>query len=126
MLSYFTVGTNNFPAAVKFYDSLMADMGATKVYETDRIAGWGWGIGTPMFIVIKPFDQQAATAGNGTMVSFDAPDPEQVNKLHAKVLAMGGSDEGAPGMRGEALYVGYCRDLDGNKMNFIHYLPPAK
>ncbi|MES2603584.1 MAG: VOC family protein [Pseudomonadota bacterium] len=124
MLSYFTVGTNNLPAATRFYDALMADMGATKVSEFERGTAWGWGIGTPMFIIMTPFDQNPATVGNGTMVSFDATSPEQVNALHAKVLAMGGSDEGAPGMRGEALYVGYCRDLDGNKMNFIHYLPP--
>src|SRR5688572_15205486 len=125
MISYFTVGTNNFESAVKFYDALMSEMGAQKVYTTDRLAGWGWGIGTPLFVVTKPFDQKSATSGNGTMISFDAASVEQVDKWHAKVLEMGGSNEGDPGMRGTSMYVAYCRDRDGNKFNFIHYLPAA-
>lgn len=125
MISYFMVGTNNFDQAVEFYGALMAEMGAQKVYATDKNAGWGWGIGTPMFIVAKPYNKEPATRGNGTMISFDAVSPAQVDMLHAKVLEMGGSNEGAPGMRGANLYVAYCRDLDGNKFNFIHYFPPA-
>jgi uncharacterized glyoxalase superfamily protein PhnB len=125
MISYFTLGTNNFVEAVKFYDALMAAMGATKVTETERIAGWGWGIGTPMFIVITPYNKEPATHGNGTMISFDANSAEQVDNFYAKALELGGTDEGPPGLRGEHLYVAYCRDLDGNKMNFIHYLTAA-
>jgi len=125
MISYFMVGANNFPEAVKFYERLMTEMGASKVYETERYAGWGWGIGTPMFIVTRPYNNEPATYGNGTMISFDVGSIEQVNKLHAQVLAMGGTNEGDPGMRGASMYVAYGRDLDGNKMNFIHYLPAA-
>ena len=122
MINYLMVGTNQFERAVEFYDSLLQEMGATRVYATDRNAGWGWGIGTPMFIVTRPFDQAAATAGNGSMVAFDVETPERVDTLHARVLALGGTNEGAPGPRGEGLYVGYWRDLDGNKCNFICYL----
>lgn len=125
MISYFMLGTNQFDKAAAFYDTLMNEMGAQKVHTTDRLVGWGWGIGTPLFVLCQPYNQQAATSGNGTMISFDAPSPEQVDKLYAKVLEMGGTDEGAPGLRGPSLYVAYCRDLDGNKFNFIHYLPPA-
>ena len=121
MINYLMVGTNQYDQAVEFYDALMADMGATRVYATDRNAGWGWGVGTPMFIVTMPYDQAAATAGNGSMVAFDVETPDKVDTLHAKVLSLGGTSEGAPGPRGEGLYVGYWRDLDGNKCNFICY-----
>jgi hypothetical protein len=30
---------------------------------------------------------------------------------------LGGSDEGAPGERGDGFYAGYFRDLEGNKLN---------
>lgn len=125
MISYLMLGTNNLAAAVKFYDALMPEMGAWKAYENDRMAGWGWGIGTPLFIINKPYDQNPGTVGNGTMISFDAASPEDVNRFHAKALELGGTSEGEPGMRGEHMYVAYCRDLDGNKMNFIHYLPSS-
>jgi catechol 2,3-dioxygenase-like lactoylglutathione lyase family enzyme len=121
MINYVMVGTNRFDEAIAFYEALMTEMGATRAYATDKNVGWGWGIGTPMFIVTKPFDQQQATIGNGSMVAFDVETAERVDALHSKVLALGGSSEGDPGPRGEHLYVGYCRDLDGNKFNFICY-----
>jgi catechol 2,3-dioxygenase-like lactoylglutathione lyase family enzyme len=121
MINYVMVGTNRFEEAISFYDALMAAMGATKVGGTDRYMAWGWGIGTPMFMVTRPYDQRPANVGNGSMLAFDVDTPEQVDALHAKVLAMGGTSEGDPGPRGEQLYVGYWRDLDGNKFNFICY-----
>lgn len=118
------VGSNRFEQAVAFYESLLADLGATRVYATDRSVGWGWGIGTAMFIVCRPFDGKPASIGNGCMTAFDVATPELVDRLHAKVLSMGGSSEGDPGPRGEHVYAGYWRDLDGNKFNFICYRQP--
>jgi catechol 2,3-dioxygenase-like lactoylglutathione lyase family enzyme len=125
VINYVIVGTNRFDQAVAFYESLMAQLGATRVYATEKNAGWGWGLGTTMFIVSRPFDQQPASVGNGSMVAFDVETPERVDELHARVLALGGTSEGDPGPRGEHLYVGYWRDLDGNKGNFICYRQKA-
>lgn len=121
MINYVMIGTNRFDEAIAFYDALMAEMGATRAYATERNVGWGWGIGTPMFIVTKPFDQGRATNGNGSMIAFDVETPEQVDALHSKVLALGATSEGDPGPRGPHFYAGYWRDLDGNKFNFICY-----
>src|SRR5579862_4723477 len=109
MINYVMVGTNRFEQALAFYDELMSAMGASKVYATDRSAGWGWGIGTPMFIVNRPYDQRPATLGNGSMVAFDVASAQDVDTLHARVLALGGSSEGDPGPRGEQIYAGYWR-----------------
>lgn len=122
MISYLMVGTNDLGKAAQYFGILMDDMGASKVYETDTSAGWGWGIGTPMFIVSTPHDKNPATVGNGSMVSFTVDSKEKVDSLYAKALELGGSSEGDPGMRGEALYAAYFRDIDGNKFNFIYYL----
>lgn len=121
MINYVMVGTNRFEEAVEFYDQLMSAMKADRLPGTDRFVGWGWGIGTTMFIVCKPFDGQQANVGNGCMVAFDVESPADVDRLHAKVLALGGTSEGDPGPRGEHIYAGYWRDLDGNKANFICY-----
>jgi len=121
MINYVMIGTNRFAEAVAFYDALMAEMGATRAYATEKNVGWGWGVGTPMFILTRPYDQRSATVGNGCMVAFDVETPELVDTLHSKVLALGGTSEGDPGPRGEYLYAGYWRDLDGNKFNFICY-----
>jgi hypothetical protein len=67
MINYVMVGTNRFDEAVAFYDALMTDMGATRAYATEKNVGWGWGIGTPLFIVTKPFSHKTiqSAPGNG-------------------------------------------------------------
>jgi catechol 2,3-dioxygenase-like lactoylglutathione lyase family enzyme len=122
MISYLMVGTNDLARAIRYFSILMDEMGASKVYETETSAGWGWGIGTPMFIVTSPYDKNLASVGNGSMVSFGVESKEKVDSLYVKALELGGTGEGDPGLRGETLYAAYFRDLDGNKFNFICYL----
>ena len=51
------------------------------------------------------------------MVALAAEDKDQVHRLYDIALANGGTDEGAPGPRGDTFYAGYFRDPDGNKLN---------
>jgi predicted lactoylglutathione lyase len=61
-------------------------------------------------------DGNPATVGNGSMLAFRFESPAEVDAFHAKALALGGTDEGAPGERGPKMYFSYFRDLDGNKL----------
>ncbi len=120
MISYVTLGTNDFERAGKFYDALLADVGAKRMMENERIILWG-SPGAPLLAVCKPFDGNAASVGNGVMVALAASGPEQVSAIYNKALELGGTDEGAPGPRGDGgMTIGYFRDLDGNKLNVIH------
>ena len=85
--------------------------------EMETFIAWGTAPDAPMLSIIKPFDKKPATVGNGVMVALAAPSKAVVDKVHAKALALGGKDEGAPGPRGPGFYAGYFRDLDGNKLN---------
>ena len=120
MISYVTLGTNDFERAAKFYDALLAEVGAKRMMENERIILWG-SPGTPLLAVCKPFDGNTASVGNGVMVALAASSPEQVSAIYNKALELGGTDEGAPGPRGDGgMTIGYFRDLDGNKLNTIH------
>jgi catechol 2,3-dioxygenase-like lactoylglutathione lyase family enzyme len=123
MIGYTCVGTNQLERAVAFYDDLLGLLGAKPFFKSDRGVGWGVSPDQPMFSVLQPFDGQAATVGNGCMVALAARDPEQVQALHARALALGGSDEGAPGPRGAGFYGAYFRDLDGNKLAAFCMIP---
>jgi catechol 2,3-dioxygenase-like lactoylglutathione lyase family enzyme len=116
MIGYTCVGTNDLDRAVGFYGELLGLLGAQPFFKTDRGVGWGVSPDKPMFSVLKPFDGQIATPGNGAMVALSAASPAQVQALHARALALGGTDEGAPGPRGQGFYGAYFRDLDGNKL----------
>ena len=120
MISYVTLGTNDLDRAAKYYDELLAEFGAKRMMENERIILWGTA-GAPMLAVCKPFDESAASVGNGVMVALAASSAEQVAAIYAKALELGGTDEGAPGPRGGGgMTIGYFRDLDGNKLNAIH------
>jgi len=116
MIGYTSVGTNDLEKAVYFYGELLSLLGAKPFFKSERGVGWGTSPDKPMFSVLKPFDGQRATVGNGAMVALSAANPEQVQALHAKALQLGAQDEGAPGLRGSGFYGAYFRDLDGNKL----------
>ena len=117
MIGYVTLGTNDLQHSARFYDALLAEVGAKRAMELDGFIGWASGAGVPMLALAKPFDKRPATVGNGVMVALAASSQAQVDAIHRKALELGGQDEGAPGPRGGNFYAGYFRDLDGNKLN---------
>ena len=121
MIGYVMVGTNDFDAATKFYDELLGTIGAGRFMEDERFVAWATDAGSPAFSVCKPYDGNAATVGNGVMVALVVDSRDKVDALHAKALALGGTDEGAPGQRSDTFYAGYFRDLDGNKLNAFYF-----
>ena len=121
MIAYMTIGTNDLARAASFYDALLTPFGAKRAIETDRYVAWGTGTGAPMLMVIKPYDGAPATVGNGTMVALHAASREKVDAAYQHALALGGTDEGAVGLRAGNFYGGYFRDLDGNKLVVCHF-----
>ncbi|MEZ5740118.1 MAG: VOC family protein [Burkholderiaceae bacterium] len=116
MIGYVTVGTNDLAAATSFYDSLFEGMEVKQLQPNERMRLWARK-GSPMFGIAKPYDGEAATVGNGTMIALGVENPEQVKAVYARALELGGKDEGAPGPRGSGgFFGGYFRDLDGNKL----------
>jgi len=128
MLGYVMVGTNDIENSAKFYDALLAELGVKRTMETDNFVAWGGEEdGTTSFTITKPYDGNAATIGNGSMMAFSAPSHDVVDKIHALALEMGGTCEGPVGPRPEFspdFYCGYFRDLDGNKFNVFHFPTP--
>ena len=120
MIGYVTLGTNDLERGAKFYDELLAEIGAKRFMEEERFIAWAVAPGEPSLAITKPFDGNDATVGNGVMVALAVETPKQVDALYAKAIELGATDEGAPGPRGEGgFYAGYFRDLDGNKLNFF-------
>ena len=119
MIGYVTLGTNNFEAAAKFYDELLGEIGAKRFMDAETFIAWSTGPSQPSLAITKPFNKETASSGNGTMVALFVDSQEKVNMLYKKALALGGTDEGAPGTRMGSFYAGYFRDLDGNKLNFF-------
>ena len=76
-----------------------------------------WGNEDFMFSIAEPFDENAASNGNGTMLGLHVDSIEEVNRLHKKSLGLGGVSEGEPRIRSN-MHSAYVRDLDNNKLCF--------
>jgi catechol 2,3-dioxygenase-like lactoylglutathione lyase family enzyme len=128
MFTYICLGTNDLPAATRFYDATLSTLGLSRCdvgseSGWDNLVGWGTyrdgGAQELALWLVKPFDGRAASAGNGTMVALLAQSWRQVDAFHAAAIAHGGSSEGMPGLRPQYnpdFYAAYVRDPDGNKL----------
>jgi len=127
MIGYVTLGTNQFEQAVAFYDELFSTIGAGRFIESDSFVAWASAPDQAGVSVTKPFDGQAATSGNGTMVAITLDSKEKVDAFYHKAIELGASCEGKPGPRSEisGFYAGYFRDLDGNKLNAFYLDMPT-
>lgn len=128
MFSHIQVGARDLASMIKFYDAVLKPLGLVRMPAEDDggPAGAGWempGKKWPQFFVQLPFNGLPATWGNGNQVSFAAHSQEQVHAAWEAAMVMGGSDEGAPGLRPQysaSFFVAYCRDPEGNKLCFVH------
>jgi len=124
MIAYITVGADDIARAKRFYTAFLPALGYTLTEGPEGLSyalpvQAGQPVTLPDFYVKPTFDGRPASAGNGTMIAFEAPTQMQVNGLHSAALAAGGLDEGQPGFRpsyGPQFYVGYLRDPQGNKI----------
>jgi predicted lactoylglutathione lyase len=115
-MSYTVLGTNNMASAVEFYNSLFEQTDPNQVFATERMTFWQFE--SFAFALATPFDEEAATNGNGTMIGFDVGSSEEVKRLHKKAIELGGTCEGEPSQKGPR-FSGYVRDLDNNKICFF-------
>lgn len=126
MIGYVVLGTNDLPRAARFYDALLGELGITRQMDFGgRGYAWGADMDAVMLCVMTPFNEQPATVGNGTMTAIGVDSKEDVDRIHAEALELGGADEGAPGSRavgGDGFYAAYFRDLDGHKLDVFAYV----
>lgn len=118
IMSHVSIGSNDLDAALGFYDTVLATIGAERKLEVPGVAV-AYGKAYPEFWVQHPIDGAAANSGNGVHFGFIAPNREAVDAFHAAALAAGGTDDGAPGLRpeyGDGYYGCFILDLDGHKI----------
>lgn len=115
MISYATIGSNDFDTSLPFYTDLLGSQGVTKVFDHPRGGALFGKDGKLVLGVLKPFNGETASPGNGSMVAFGLDSPAEVDAFYAKAIELGATDEGKPGERGPGFYMAYFRDPEGNK-----------
>lgn len=128
ILSHVSVGTNDYDAAKAFYTALLSEVGFKVIEDMPEYKAIAFGKQYPEFWVGQPLDGEQATPGNGVHVSFLIDSNELVDVFHKKALELGATDNGVPGPRsdyGAGYYGGFIIDLDGNKIEAMHWTEHA-
>jgi len=118
MLGYTTIGVSDMAASEAFYGELLGIIGASQLFGQDRIKFYGTGPDSAMLAICLPYNEEAQNQGNGNMVAISGGDRAGVDKLYAKAIELGATDDGEPGERLPIFYGAYVRDPDGNKLCF--------
>ncbi|RMH94452.1 VOC family protein [Lysobacter pythonis] len=131
MLSHVMVGSNDIERSKRFYDAVLAVLGAGEPFRNQAPTGHTrlfYQNDGSTFCVAEPINGEAATTANGGTIGFKCDSPEQVHAFHEAAIANGGqSIEDPPGPRQGGfgpLYLAYVRDPDGNKLCALHRIKP--
>jgi catechol 2,3-dioxygenase-like lactoylglutathione lyase family enzyme len=120
MIGYVMFGTNNVKESTAFYDSFFDKLGIIKVEIEKEYVGYAMKKLPEdiIFYITKPYNNEKASFGNGTMLAFQASSNNVVDDCHSIALTKGAINEGTPGLRegyGSTYYTYFC-DLDNNKV----------
>ena len=116
----------NLKVAGDFYRALLPTIGVRLMEDHTQADGTGWLVfstgaaESPFFVVAagRPtYWRDGDAAGHGPAhLAFRAPSRREVNAFHAKGLALGAKDNGAPGVRRGRYYCAFLIDPDGNNI----------
>jgi catechol 2,3-dioxygenase-like lactoylglutathione lyase family enzyme len=121
MIDHTGIGVANVARSAAFYDAVLSALGMRRVAQLpaeDGADAVGYGIDHPVFWIDRfhPHGVKQHTA-------FAAKSRDAVDAFHAAALRAGGTDNGAPGLRGggypPGYYAAFVLDPDGNNMEAV-------
>jgi catechol 2,3-dioxygenase-like lactoylglutathione lyase family enzyme len=130
-LDHVSVGASDMKKAKAFYDAVLAPLGMSAVYPIEIggalvAVGYGDTPDKPVFWTQLPINRQRAEGGNGVHVAFAAATRAAVDARYLAALALGGADDGCPGLRTEyhpSYYGAFVHDPSGNKIEAVCHAP---
>ncbi len=117
MLDHVSVAVADLRASVEAYELVLGALGLKRL--VDRPGTVGFGRNYPEFWLNARPGLAPMAADTGIHICLRATDEDQVRAFHARALAAGWADAGAPGPRQAAMtlyYAAFVQDKDGNKL----------
>ncbi len=127
MLHHIMIGSNDIQRSRRFYNTVLAVLGAGEPMEHVNDTGQTrlfYIHNGSTFSISEPINGEPASAANGSTIGFLCNSPEQVKELHDIAVANGGTSiEDPPGPREGTMglmHLCYFLDPDGHKICGIH------
>jgi catechol 2,3-dioxygenase-like lactoylglutathione lyase family enzyme len=119
MFDHIGLKVRDLSASIGFYRDALGALGHT-ASTGDGYAGFGPPDAPALWLY-----QHDGDTGPGSHVAFRAPDRDAVKRFHARGLAAGGRDNGAPGPRpdySDRYYAAFLLDPDGNNVEAVCFV----
>jgi catechol 2,3-dioxygenase-like lactoylglutathione lyase family enzyme len=117
MLDHVSIGVRDIAKAKAFYDAALQPLGYRCLYPSD--SSLGYGKDAALFWLLASESPVPADPKSGLHFCFSAPTRESVVAFHRAALAMGGRDNGEPGLRedyGPNYFAAFVVDPDGYRL----------
>jgi catechol 2,3-dioxygenase-like lactoylglutathione lyase family enzyme len=127
MIDHISIPVRDIKASARFYESLLAPLGMTRVRDWPKSIGFGKTY--PEFWLNERAQLKPPGEDSGAHIALRAPDTKAVDAFHAAAVAAGAHSDGAPGMRLEYsshYYAAFVRDWDGNRIEAVTFLSKAE
>jgi catechol 2,3-dioxygenase-like lactoylglutathione lyase family enzyme len=123
MIDHISIAVRDLQASGRFYETVLAPLGYTKMIE--RATTIGFGKKYPDFwINLRPRMATPDPEG-GVHICLRASSAEAVDAFHAATLKAGGRSDGPPGPRPEytpGYYAAFILDPDGNRIEAVTFV----
>ena len=117
MFDHVSIGVRDAQTSKRFYDAVLRPLGYTCLSQSP--GSLGYGAGAVALWVNEAARPVPADERSGLHFCLTAPTRASVDAFHAGALRAGGSDNGAPGLRGdygENYYAAFVVDPDGYRI----------
>ncbi|HEU0149422.1 MAG TPA: VOC family protein [Bradyrhizobium sp.] len=122
MIDHVSVGVSDLERAARFYETVLAPLGLTRLVT--RPATIGFGKAYPEFWINLRAAMARVPAESGVHICLRAKTTAEVDTFHAAALQAGGTSGGAPGPRPHQrvrYYAAFVLDLDGNRIEAVTF-----
>ena len=124
MLDHITLSVLDIARSRDLYDSALAPLGIQRLsdFTEHGMTAAGYGPEFPMMHLFLVSTGQAVTPMPGFHIAFQAPSRAAVDAFYAAALAVGGRDNGLPGLRPNYhpnYYAAFVIDLDGHHLEAV-------
>ncbi len=122
MIDHVSLGVSDLARAAAFYDAILAPLGYVRLWSTENGVGYGKHGDRDEPLALVTLGERARAPGAGWHLALTATSRQAVDGFHAAAMRMGGTDDGAPGLRthyGAGYYAAFVRDLDGYKLEAV-------
>jgi catechol 2,3-dioxygenase-like lactoylglutathione lyase family enzyme len=120
MFDHVQIKVADLKASRGFYQAVLGALGYGVVFEIAGVVT-GFGTGVHDMFEVRQADADAPLSA-AVHVAFAAPSEAAVRAFHAAALALGGRDNGAPGLRPEyeaGYFAAFVIDPDGHNVEAV-------